>query len=150
MRGCLFGSDQTKYYVHGCNFHSFSGPFIHKKWGKIDVLYDRRQVSYFTMQKKCIFWVLCRNITFSCRNITMWPAFTPTFLCRAIFRGCAEIFIFRRHIHLWSSVVLSHVELTRPACEGKERLASHEAPHEQQFYNSFKPSMSFASPVMVV
>ena len=30
----------------------------------------------------------------------MWPAFTPTFLCRAIFRGCAEIFIFRRHIHL--------------------------------------------------
>ena len=57
MRGCLFGSDQTKYYVHGCNFHSFSGPFIHKKWGKIDVLYDRRQVTYFTMQKKCIFWV---------------------------------------------------------------------------------------------
>ena len=35
-------------------------------------------------------------------------------------------------------------------CWWKERLASHEAPHEQQFYNSFKPSMSFASPVMVV
>ena len=48
MRGCLFGSDQTKYYVHGCNFHSFSGPFIHKKWGKIYVLYDRRQVSLST------------------------------------------------------------------------------------------------------
>ena len=31
----------------------------------------------------------------------MWPAFTPTFLCRAIFRGYAEIFIFRRYIHLW-------------------------------------------------
>ena len=100
MRGCLFGSDQTKYYVHGCNFHSFSGPFIHKKWAKIDELYDRRQVSYFTMKKKCIFWVLCRNITFSCRNITMWPAFTPTFLCGAIFRGCAKIFISGRHIHL--------------------------------------------------
>ena len=41
--------DQTKpktmYNVHGYNFHSFSGPFIHKKWGKIDVLYDRRQVT---------------------------------------------------------------------------------------------------------
>ena len=28
----------------------------------------------------------------------MWPAFSATFLCRAIFRGYAEIFIFRRHI----------------------------------------------------
>ena len=59
------------------------------------------------MQKKCFHFDLCRNISFSCRNIsfscrniTMWPAFTPIFLCRAIFRGCAEIFIFRRHIHL--------------------------------------------------
>ena len=55
MRGCLFGSDQTKYYVHGCNFHSFSGPFIHKK---CVVLYDRRQISYFTMQKNCYFQIL--------------------------------------------------------------------------------------------
>ena len=62
--------------------------------------------------EKSIFWVLCRNITFSCRNITMWPAFTPTFLCRAIFRGCAKIFISGRHIHLCKNLLLNeHTKL---------------------------------------
>ena len=87
--------DRTK-----CNVYSFSGSIDQKKWDKINALYNQRQVCYFTVQKKCFILDSCRNIAFSCRNITMWPAFTPTFLCRAIFRGCAEIFIFRRHIHL--------------------------------------------------
>ena len=63
-------------------------------------------------RKNCLILDPCSNITFSCRNITMWPAFTPTFLCRAIFRGCAEIFIFRRHIHLWH-IIREHYQIWR-------------------------------------
>ena len=64
--GCNRKKTPTKIkdYVHGYNFHSFYGPFIHKKWGKIDVLYDRRQVTYFTMQKKMHFLGLVQKYYF--------------------------------------------------------------------------------------
>ena len=82
MRGCLFGSDQTKYYVHGCNFHSFSGPFIHKKWGKIDMLYDRRQVFYFTMQKNAFFGFCAEILLFRAEILPCGPPLRP--------HSCAE------------------------------------------------------------
>ena len=110
MRGCLFGSDQTKDYVHGYNFHSFSGPFIHKKWGKIDVLYDRRQLSYFTMQKNAFFGFCAEILIFRAEILPCGPPLLPH-SCAEPFLGVVQKYSFRGDIFTsatWSVYRYSH------------------------------------------
>ena len=62
---------------------------MHEKrffWGSV-------QKYYYYVQKYCLFWGSCRNIT------DLGPG-VPGFSCRAIFGVREEILIFRRNIHL--------------------------------------------------
>ena len=51
------------------------------------------QKYYCYVQKNCLFWA-------SCRNITGQEPGAPGFSCRAIFGVREEILVFRRNIHL--------------------------------------------------
>ena len=51
------------------------------------LLFNRAEKELLIVQKKTAFLD-------SCRNITIWLPCIAGFLCRAIFRGCAEIEIF--------------------------------------------------------
>ena len=55
-------------------------------------------------KKKRFLWGFVLKYYFlggSCRNITVPRYWASEVLCRALFRGCAEILVLRRNIHLW-------------------------------------------------
>ena len=56
-------------------------------------------------KKKRFLWGFVLKYYFlggSCRNITVPRYWASEVLCRALFRGCAEILVLRRNIHLWA------------------------------------------------
>ena len=57
------------------------------------------QIYCYYVQKNCLFWASCRNITVHSGPGTQG---VPGFPCRAIFGVCEEILVFRRNIHLWT------------------------------------------------
>ena len=61
MCSWLFGSDQTKpdcTRLHSENTGKSCVPWITKNGTKYKVLYQQKQISYFTMQKNCYFQIL--------------------------------------------------------------------------------------------
>ena len=74
---------KTRYYVIQCRFSEFLIQLCIKKtlfWGSV-------QKYYYYVQKYCLFWG-------PCRNITIQEPGGAGFSCRAIFGVCADIFIF--------------------------------------------------------
>ena len=60
-------------------------------------------------KKKRFLWGFVLKYYFlggSCRNITVPRYWASEVLCRALFRGCAEILVLRRNIHLCTLVTL--------------------------------------------
>ena len=58
-------------------------------------------------KKKRFLWGFVLKYYFlggSCRNITVPRYWASEVLCRALFRGCAEILVLGRNIHLWYDV----------------------------------------------
>ena len=56
-------------------------------------------------KKKRFLWGFVLKYYFfggSCRNITVPRYWASEVLCRALFRGCAEILVLARNIHLWA------------------------------------------------
>ena len=56
-------------------------------------------------KKKRFLWGFVLKYYFlggSCRNITVPRYWASEVLCRALFRGCAEILVLGRNIHLWT------------------------------------------------
>ena len=73
---------------HGCNamFILLIVPLITKNGAKSTCCIVRVKFLVSLCSKTAIFLEPCRNIYFSCRNITMLPALTPTFPCRDLFK----------------------------------------------------------------
>ena len=74
---------KTRYYVIQCRFSEFLIQLCIKKtlfWGSV-------QKYYYYVQKYCLFWG-------PCRNITIQEPGEAGFSCRAIFGVCADIFNF--------------------------------------------------------
>ena len=66
-------------------FYSFSGPFIHKKWGKIDVLYDGRKFLISPCRKNAFFWFSEEILLFRAEILPCGPPLLP--------HSCAEPFL---------------------------------------------------------